>query len=103
MMNANLIIIESDSEGSVSSSSKREMEFESHLFPYAHRDFESEIDSLIRDPKIGGVSGDSFSQETLSCGTLEALISGKSYDGEVLVEEPMLSPVLTKAQIEVAQ
>lgn len=52
-MSGNPIIVERDSEGSVSSSSKKGMESESHSFPSISGSFESGIIILSEDSMMG--------------------------------------------------
>lgn len=93
-MNDNLIIVESDSKGSVSSSLKRGMESESHSLPFVNGDFKLETILLSDDSKMERAYGESLTDVAPSRDYLKTLFLMKSYMGENLVKKPMPSLVL---------
>lgn len=94
-MNDNHIIIEIESEGSVSSSLRSGIYFESNSF--------LKITSLIEDSEIEGVYEDSFSGKTLLGGPSEALLLGKTYEGDGPIKNPMPTFVFTEVEVEVVR
>lgn len=74
MMRDNPISVYSNSDISVSSSSRRRMDHESHFLPSGSREFESEITSLIKDSETEGVFEYSFSEGALLCDSLGTLL-----------------------------
>lgn len=76
-MSDNSINIESDLEGSASSSSERRVEHKLCHLPYESGDFESEIISPIDDYETEGVFGDPFFEKASSNYSLEILLSAK--------------------------
>lgn len=68
-MSGNHIIIESDLEGSVSSSSKRGMKSKSHSFPSTNGDSESRVIILSEDSKMEESSRKPVSRKALTMNT----------------------------------
>lgn len=85
-MSDNPIIVESDLEGSVSSSSKKGVKSESHSFPYISECFELGIITLSDDSSMEDLSGESLSDVALFTNTSESLFPTKFDEGENLVE-----------------
>lgn len=78
-MNGNRIIIEIDSKGSVSSSSKIGMESESYSFRFVNGDFRLEVIIVSDDSYIEGLSAESLLGKVLSRMVYsETLFSAKS-------------------------
>lgn len=96
MMSGNPTILDCNSEGSVSSSSKGGMESESHYFLSFSGGSESEIIILSDDSEMEGFPGESPSDEVLSMSNSESLFPVKFGRGENLTERPMSPPILTK-------
>lgn len=99
-MNDNPIIIESDLEGSVSSSLRKGIKSELHSFSSIDGGFKLEIIHLVDDSKMEGTSGESLSEGAPYMDSLETLFSAKLGRGESLVEKPMPPHVLTEEEIE---
>lgn len=102
-MNNNPIVIESDSEGSVSSPLRRGMEFESHSISSIYEDFKPKIIPLIDNSEVESSFGESLSNEIPSMDSSESLFFGKLNRDENLVEKQMPRAILTEAEIEVAR
>lgn len=102
-MSDNHIIIDSDSKSNIFSSSKREMESESHSFSSFSGDFKLEIASLFDVLEPEWVFGDSISDRAPSRDPSKTLFSKKADGGEISVEKPLLPPVLPEVEIEVAR
>lgn len=99
-MSGQPIIVEKDSDGSVSSSSKKGMEFESYSFPSISGGFELWIIILSDDSRMDDTFGESLSDEDLSINTLEYLFPIKYDGGENLTEILMPPSILTEAERE---
>lgn len=97
------IIFESDSKGSVSSSSKGGIESESHSFLSVSGGLELGIIILSDDSKIEESYGKSLEDEALSMTILESMFPVKSNEDENLAETPIPPCVLTKAKIEASR
>lgn len=102
MMKDDPIIIESDLEGSVSSSLRKGIEYESRSFSSINGDFKLEIIPFIDDSKMKGTSRESLSDKAPFRDSLKTLFPKKPDRVQNLIEKPMSPTILTEAEIYVS-